>query len=396
MELPRFWIWTFLLHVSVSHGHLLYGGPLEACIDKVIQAPTDPLKKGGVGLSETVITGGLSYGVLDGAKNEVNISALLMTMQEDREECRCELERAAFAKCAQQPCVRKLLLEYTSKHIYDLDGNGRTTCDDVAILLYVGHRYNGPPVSISCSLFWYFYRRNVAFLKHSEGVDINDIDIAPPILDENRIVNKKSPLQWTRGDGIETSSLRELDNDLVKCKNGQCKYGFTGRKIERCNGVVECSDNSDEQNCETCPKGTLTCLLSGEPTCLLETDICRFGPKQCKDEDGREISLSACAFSGILEKWEACKVFADDYWRERFGEFKYRNRPKTSFRQKICRGNSLPIAQNMNLEEALTIIPSSIRDFKFINYRQAICQDKVKTSQELQKLPYTSYLESQV
>ena len=345
-------------------GRLLYGGPLEACIDKVILAPTDQLAQDGI--YETVITGGLSYEEIGWAQNEVKIAALLETMQGTGIKCKCKSDQDWEARqCAQQPCVRQLLLEYTSKHLSDLDGDGRVTCDDLAILLYVGHLYKGPPVRITCSLFWYFYRRNVAFLKHSEGVDINTMDISPPISDES---NEKSPLQWNPGS--ESLSLRELDAGLIRCRNGQCKLGILGTQIERCNGVVECSDNSDEQDCETCPKGTLTCLLSGIPTCLLESDFCRFGPERCQDGDGREVSLDRCAFSSELEKWEACKVFADNYWRQLL--------PMTGdFRQKICRGNSHPLDKEMNLEEALSILPSSTRDYSFLNFKQAVCQDKV-------------------
>ena len=358
---------------------MLQGGPLETCIDKVIQAPTDPLVQ--KGLFETVITGGIPYAVIDGGQNEVKISDLLKTMQGDEIKCKCESDKdKAASECAQQPCVRQVLLEYTSKHVSDLDGDGRVTCDDVAILLFVGHLYNGPPVSIKCSLFWFFYRRNVAFLKHSEGVDVNSMDIAPPISDdESRNVNEKSPLQWNPGD--KSSSLRELDDNLARCKNGQCKYGFVGTKIERCNGVVECGDNSDEQDCETCPTGTLTCLLSGIPTCLLDSDFCRFGPEQCQDGDGRAVSLDECAFGSNVQKWEECKVFADQYWRKRFGEIaNENNKPKDGFRHKICRGNDKELLdKEMNLEEALSVFPSTIRDYKFINYKQAICQDKVNT-----------------
>ena len=353
-------------------GRLLYGGPLEACIDKVILAPTDQLAQDGI--YETVITGGLSYEEIGWAQNEVKIAALLETMQGTGIKCKCKSDQDWEAReCAQQPCVRQLLLEYTSKHLSDLNGDGRVTCDDLAILLYVGHLYKGPPVRITCSLFWYFYRRNVAFLKHSEGVDINTMDIALPFSHD------KSPLQWNPGD--KSSSLRELDDGLIRCKNGQCKYGFFGTQIERCNGVVECSDSSDEQDCKTCPKGTLTCLLSGIPTCLLESDFCRFSPERCHDGDGREVSLDKCAFSSEVEKWDACKEFADNYWRQHFGEFEdENNKPKISFRQMICRGNNQPVDKKMNLEEALSIVPSSIRDYKFLNYKQSICQDKVNTT----------------
>ena len=352
---------------------MLYGGPLEACIDKVIQAPTDQRAQGD--FYETVITGSLKYADIDGAQNEVKISALLEMMQGDKIKCKCESDKDFGAtECAQLPCVRQLLLDYTSKHVSDLDGNGRVNCDDVAILLYVGHLYNGPPVSITCSLYWYFYRRNVVFLKHSEGVDVNSMDIAPPILEEVKKDKMRPPFHWEFG--IESSGLNELDKDVIRCKNGQCKYGFAGTKIELCNGVVECSDNSDEQDCETCPKGAFTCLLSGTPTCLQQSDFCRFSPEQCWDGNGQAVPLDNCTFNSEVEKWKDCKVFAEKYWRKRGGDFE-NGIPRNSFRQMICRGNNQPLDKMMDPEEALAIIPSHIRDFKFLNYKQALCQDKV-------------------
>ena len=143
-------------------------------MDQAILAPTDPTDT--TGNFKTVITGRDIFSDLGGVGNEVTISSLLNTIQET-EELDCDCANKTLEECTHQTCTRKVLVNYISRYLSDLDGDGKITCDDAAILLYVGHEFRGPPIRIHCSLFWSMYRRNVGFLKHSIGLDINSLEI---------------------------------------------------------------------------------------------------------------------------------------------------------------------------------------------------------------------------
>ena len=122
---------------------------LDDCVDLVILAPTDPTDT--TEDFETAITGGDKFNDLGGAGNEVNIASLLKTMQESVGELGCD---CANNTCTHKPCTRNALVNYISRHVSDLDRDGRVTCDDAAILLYVGHEFTSPdPVTIRCSFF---------------------------------------------------------------------------------------------------------------------------------------------------------------------------------------------------------------------------------------------------
>ena len=331
----------------------------------MILAPTDPTDT--KELFETIITGRDKFNDLGGVGNEVNISSLLEAIQEsENDSCGCvDLD---LVECTHQACTKIVLRNYIATYISDFNADGFISCDDAAILLYVGHEVTVRPISIRCSFFWSIYRRNVAFLKQSTGEDINQLEIYP------RGETKISPRRNS------SNSLRELDDDLYLCRNGQCKFGFFGKRIVPCDGFVDCTDTSDEENCEFCP--SVKCLISGIPTCLQEDQVCIFSPERCWYSNNTELSLAKCNYHSAKEKFNECKRYLDKYFRDTFGVHSWEGytetTPKESYRNMLCRGNYNEIDKGMDLEEALETIPPSIRDFKFLNFNQSFCQEKVR------------------
>ena len=340
---------------------------VETCVEQVILAPTDPTDT--TGLFETAVTGRDKFSNLGGFGNEVNISSLLQTIQETNNlNCLCEdISPEGLVQCTHQECTKTVLKNYISLYVSDLDGNGRLNCDAAAILLYVGHKATRQPTSIRCSFFWSIYRRNVGFLKQSTGLDINKIEIAEP---KAHIVKESK------------KSLRQLDSELFVCRNGQCKFKAYGSGIVRCDGHVDCADHSDEENCDFCPETSVKCLISGTPTCLPKNEICLFSPEKCWHSNNTELSLKMCVFDKAEEKFIECKNYLDKYFKTKFGVQRPSGFnvtvPNQSYRNGMCRGNDLGTDIDMNLEEALQILPASIIDFKYLNYKQALCQEKVK------------------
>ena len=215
----------------------------------------------------------------------------------------------------------------------------------------------------------------MGFLKHSIGLDINNSTI---ISSMDRVVDKKTSAS------LRHKSLQPLDHEFHVCKNGQCKFKRYGIGIVRCDGHVDCADNSDEENCESCPENSVRCLISGVPTCVQEDQMCTFSPEKCWSSNNTELPLTRCTFDTALEKFAACKNYLDKYFRKIFGEDHVEfdgesfSVPKESYRNKLCRGNEKGLADNsLSMEEALNVLPPSIKDFKFLNYKQYLCQDKV-------------------
>ena len=85
---------------------------------------------------------------------------------------------------------------------------------------------------------WKVFRRNVAFLKHSQSINVNAYDL------KNGNVNI--------GEKQTTAKIKKTDNDFFICKNGQCGSLYEGGFITACDGALQCVDLSDEQNCESC------------------------------------------------------------------------------------------------------------------------------------------------
>ena len=78
----------------------------------------------------------------------------------------CDLQQI----CSKKDCVRKMLYDLSTRFLKDFDSNGRVDCDDVATLLYMVATGQKPDQieQIECTQFWAGYRRNIAFLKHSQ------------------------------------------------------------------------------------------------------------------------------------------------------------------------------------------------------------------------------------
>ena len=74
-------------------------------------------------------------------------------------------------------CIADLIYKYGSHHIRDFTGDHRVNCDDLAVLLYAYHNTT-TPITIDCTTFWKLYRRNAAFLKHSQSLDVNDYHLS--------------------------------------------------------------------------------------------------------------------------------------------------------------------------------------------------------------------------
>ena len=109
--------------------------------------------------------------------------------------------------------------------------------------------------------------------------------------------------------------------------------------------------------------------------------MCTFSPEKCWSSNNTEMPLTKCKFDTAVEKFTACKNYLDKYFRKRFGEQEVDgynfSLPLQSYRSKLCRGNDRGLDIDMSLEEALNVLPPSIIDFKFLNYKQHLCQDKV-------------------
>ena len=114
--------------------------------------------------------------------------------------------------------------------------------------------------------------------------------------------------------------------------------------------------------------------------------MCIFSPERCWSSNNTELSLAKCKYHTPVDKFTECKRYLDKYFRDTFGVFSYEGfsdtvtTPIESYRNMLCRGNYIKIDRliDMDLEEALETIPPSIRDFKFLNFKQSFCQEKVR------------------
>ena len=295
-------------------------------------------------------------------KNEIEIEELLKMMMDEvgLENVTCEKEN--------DKCVKSLIKSYGSKHIRDFNADGIINCDDLAILLYAGHQ-SPYPLTIRCTFFWNIYRRNVAFYKHSKGVDVNKMAIVA--------VSKKEEIP--RKNVSFEMIIKPYDKDFFMCRNGQCGRDMFEDYIKPCDGKVQCNDLSDEQDCAECPEESIQCMVSGFSTCISSSDVCKYHPTSCSHRNGSSSNIDHCKIESWKEKFNECKVQLNQIFRKQFGEQEFEGirTPEKSYRETLCRLHGYS-SEDEQSDQFNPELPTDFFHFKYINVNQSLCLDQVR------------------